>query len=795
MSGLRRLLKEIHRRSLWQTLLAFLGVSFAVLEGIDLLIQRVGLPDWLFNAALVLLAIGLPIVLVTAFVQGGAAGPAQPEPLPSAAHRPAAAGPGAPSGAHGLFTWRNAIGGGVVAFALWGVVATGWLVLVGKAGRVAEIRELMASEIERLAEAEQFDSAQALLVTRLAEIPGDSVLESLWPLFSEEVTIDSEPSGAQVFWKPYTEPDAEPDEDLGITPVEARFASRLWHRVRFEKDGFRSLEHTAHLYRSWVRAELPWIWLGGLTVRLDGEDVLPEDMVRVRGGRHTLRSPGLEHVDPVTVGDYFIDKHEVTNRDFKRFVDAGGYEDPQYWADRFSREGQGLSWEQARDHFMDGTGRPGPSTWEAGDYPEGQDEYPVTGVSWYEADAYARFVGKHLPTIYHWNRAAETYTSDAVVPFSNFDGAGPAAVGEYPGLGAWGTYDMAGNVREWCSNASGDDRYILGGGWNDEEYHFVDAYTQPPFDRSPTNGFRLVQYLDEPDLASAARPIERPFRDFYTEEPVSDEVYPTYLAQFAYDPLPLEAVIERSDSTSPDWIRETVTFDAAYGDERVIAQLFLPRNVRPPYQSVVFFPGSGAIFLTSSEEMSTGSIDFVIKSGRAVIWPVYKGTFERGDALDSDYPDETVFYKDHVIMWAKDLSRSVDYLESREDIDAGQLSYYGVSWGGAQGGLMVAVEPRFKAAVLFVAGLTFQRSLPEVDPFHYLSRITTPVLMLNGEHDFFFPRETSQEPMFALLGTSPEHRRYVVYPGSHFLPRPQLIRETLDWLDRYLGPVREGRDP
>ena len=100
---------------------------------------------------------------------------------------------------------------------------------------------------------------------------------------------------------------------------------------------------------------------------------------------------------------------------------------------------------------------------------------------------------------------------------------------------------------------------------------------------------------------------------------------------------------------------------------------------------------------------------------------------------------------------------------------------------------MVAVEPRFKAAVLFVAGLTFQRSLPEVDPFHYLSRITTPVLMLNGEHDFFFPRETSQEPMFALLGTSPEHKKYVVYPGGHSVPQKILVRELIAWLDRYQG--------
>lgn len=62
--------------------------------------------------------------------------------------------------------------------------------------------------------------------------------------------------------------------------------------------------------------------------------------------------------------------------------------------------------------------------------------------------------------------------------------------------------------------------------------------------------------------------------------------------------------------------------------------------------------------------------------------------------------------------------------------------------------------------------------------------------MLNGKQDYFFPAETSQEPMFRLLGTPPEHKRWVVYEGGHFVPRTQLIKETLDWIDKYLGPVR-----
>jgi dienelactone hydrolase len=189
------------------------------------------------------------------------------------------------------------------------------------------------------------------------------------------------------------------------------------------------------------------------------------------------------------------------------------------------------------------------------------------------------------------------------------------------------------------------------------------------------------------------------------------------------------------------------------------------------------------------EETPDFDFAFLLKAGRAVMFPVYKGTYERGDGLDSDYPEQTISYKDHVIMWVKDISRSIDYLETREDIDSSKLAYLGVSWGGGMGAIVPAVEKRLDTSVLFVAGLYFQRALPEVDGVNYVSRVTHPVLMLNGEYDFFFPLETSQRPMFELLGTPEKDKRWRVYPGSHSFPWPEVIRESLDWLDKYLGPV------
>lgn len=62
--------------------------------------------------------------------------------------------------------------------------------------------------------------------------------------------------------------------------------------------------------------------------------------------------------------------------------------------------------------------------------------------------------------------------------------------------------------------------------------------------------------------------------------------------------------------------------------------------------------------------------------------------------------------------------------------------------------------------------------------------------MLNGRHDFFFPLETSQRPFFERLGTPAADKKWLVYEGGHDVPRTELIKESLSWFDKYLGPVR-----
>jgi formylglycine-generating enzyme required for sulfatase activity/dienelactone hydrolase len=660
------------------------------------------------------------------------------------------------------------------------VIALTWIV-TARGRRERWVHETAIPDIQRLSTELAMDSAFALATRAAAILPDDPVLKSLWPRFSAKVVIQTDPPGASIYRAPFA--DTSRWEPLGKTPTDSvLLPSVMYERLRIEKAGYRPM-----------RALFSSIWSQNEPYVLDSASSPHPEMVHVSRGMFSAALPGLDQLERVKLGDFLIDRYEVTNREYKAFVSAGGYTKQEYWAEPFVNAGRAIPWEEAMTSFKDKTGREGPSSWKAGDVPGGQEDLPVGGVSWYEAAAYAAFAGKSLPTVYHWNRAAETAASSFIVPGSNLEARGPAKGSTFLGMSPFGAFDMAGNVREWCLNEDAKgERYILGGGWSDPTYSFNDAYAQSPFDRSPINGIRLVKLLrDEPNLALASRPLEQAYRDYSKEQPVSGELYETFRRMYDYDRSPLNAKVESRDTTPADWVTEKVSFDAAYGRERVLAYLFLPKRHQGPFQTVVYFPGDGGVHVRSSAGPATGSqVDFFIKSGRAVIWPIYKSTHERSDSMESTVPNLSIFYRDHVVMWAKDMRRSMDYLATRADIDTARFAYFGVSWGGRLGGLMPAIEPRFKTVVLFVAGLRFQRPRPEADPFNFLPRVTVPVLMLDAKYDNYFPIETSQKPFFRLLGTPADRKRYVVYEGGHILPRTQLITESLAWLDKYLGPVR-----
>lgn len=619
------------------------------------------------------------------------------------------------------------------------------------------------------------DKGEYFAAYRLAQraepyAPDDPTLTRLRLNYSSPLTVKTEPAGADVFVKEYA--DVKGDWlYLGKSPVRLHLPVANY-RWKVEKAGFQTMESAAP--RS-----------GGKVSFVLQQSSTPADVVLVAGNSLQLgRGPALD------VPAFFIGKYEVTNREFQKFVQDGGYNKQEYWKEKFLADGHELSWKEAMARFLDATGRPGPATWEMGEYPKEQGDYPVGGVSWYEAAAYARFVGKRLPTIYEWRLAAGADIFSDILNLSNFGTKGPAAVGTYAGVGPYGTYDMAGNVKEWCWNASGTARYILGGAWNDAVYMFMDDDAHPPIERLPTYGFRLVQSQNPASFPqSLLQPVAATqARDYGKEKPVSDAIFAAYKEFYKYDRKPLNAKVEGVEESSEGWRKETISFDAAYGQERVTAYLFLPKNVSPPYQTVVFFPHSGMFVPGSSRNPELQFIDFIIKSGRAVMFPVYKGMYER--FVPASTERNTSGERDLEVEEYKDLARSVDYIATRPDLDQKKLAYYGVSHGARLAPVMLAQETRFRAAVLVGGGFSPEEQLPEIREINFAPHMKMPVVIIDGRYDFEFPVETSQKPMVRWLGTPEGDKRYILFDSGHVPPRNGIIRETLDWLDRYLGPVR-----
>jgi pimeloyl-ACP methyl ester carboxylesterase len=262
---------------------------------------------------------------------------------------------------------------------------------------------------------------------------------------------------------------------------------------------------------------------------------------------------------------------------------------------------------------------------------------------------------------------------------------------------------------------------------------------------------------------------------------------------YEYDDSPLNAeIIETIESGT--YVRERIELDAAYNEERLTIFLFLPTgsNASPPYQTLLFFPGSNDIYKTSYDELRLGSVEYVLRSGRAIVYPIYKGTYDRKSDLRSDVQNDSNVYRDHTIAWARDVGRAIDYLETRDDINTDRLAYLGFSWGAAMGPIMTAVEDRFKTALFYVGGMMMQDVQPMADPFNFLPRVTIPVFMLNGKYDSFFPVETAIMPFYENLGTPEADKKLTITDSNHFVgaySANQLISESLDWLDKYLGEV------
>ena len=280
-------------------------------------------------------------------------------------------------------------------------------------------------------------------------------------------------------------------------------------------------------------------------------------------------------------------------------------------------------------------------------------------------------------------------------------------------------------------------------------------------------------------------------RDFLNTEDVSDEVFKYYLSQYDYEYSDKNITTENIDTLSNGIVIQKYEMPAGYADGKEVLSgyVFYDKNIKEKYKPIIYFPGSNALHTPKDSNMTErfpSRVLYLLKEGYAVIHPIYKSTYSRQDNQRSDYGDMSDQYKEHVIMWGKDYKKSIDYIFTRKDFDSSKLSYYGSSWGGFMGNILLAIDERVKSAVLLVAGLEFQKCKKEVDAHYYTRRIKIPTIMLNGKFDQYFPYETSQIPMYKLIDVEEENKKHFIYESGHYVPRNELIKQHLEWLDKYL---------
>ena len=644
---------------------------------------------------------------------------------------------------------------------------------------------------EQLVAQRKYPEAYEAVSGAMAIVPDDDRLRDLMTKITQKVSIASDPPGATVYLQRFKGPDTR--VRAGTTPLTIPRLVRADYLVTVEKDGYAPATRPLSIAPIWLGEADASRMPGTLQIKLLESKKVPPKMVFVAGETYRLQGWYRASDRAVDLRDFFIDRYEVSNRNFEEFVRAGGYRQTQ---------ASGLG-PRASDfsRFVDTTGLPGPRSWMGGAPPAGRENHPVTDVTWYEAAAFCAWSGKKLPTVYQWERAGRypgtrgAFTNYPwgfvaegvdVTERANFLAKGTVPVDSMPfGMSTWGAQHMAGNVTEWVRNAKPPGYAARGGSWNDATYAFGRTAAFPAFYSSPTLGFRCVKEI-VPGDAGEFPLSESGFVPVY--HAVDDRTYEELRKRYDYTPAPLNArVIETIEA--PDWKREKIAFDVA--GKTVIAYLFLPRGFKPPFQ-VIHFAAAGDVEsgLRSLSKSIESRLPAHLRSGRAIFSVATEGTIDRPRLTPFQEPDSrSSEYVDFIVERVTELRRGLDYMVTRPEIDRSRIAFEAHSAGTFAGVILVAVEKRYRSVLFVGSGI----HAPEVSDaaaanrINFLPHITAPKLMLQGKYDESSPLTSDFEPLYRLLR---EPKRVVLYEGPHVPPAELYFRESQKWLDETLGRVK-----
>ncbi|HEY0591711.1 MAG TPA: protein kinase [Thermoanaerobaculia bacterium] len=674
----------------------------------------------------------------------------------------------------------------------------GWRMAERHRDRAAEASLARAAV---LLERDDYVGAWQAASAAAARFPGDARVAKILAETTVKLHVESDPPGARVFLARFGDP--APRTLLGITPLETSIP-RADFIASIEKEGFSRLVRpvTASPVRVDQTFNLapPFIRLHAKLFRLDD---VPAGMVPVDGGEYRLRGWYRPTDRLATLSEFFIDRREVTNAEFEEFIRDGGYRRRDLWKHPFVKDGRTLTFEEAMAGMRDATGLAAPRGWSSGRPPAGREDYPVTGVTWYEAAAYAEWRGKKLPSVFQWERAARPVVlavRGMVMPWglvaegvdlgkrANFSGKDllPAESMEF-GVSPWGALNMAGNAAEWCRNPKNAGFAVRGGAFDDPSYNFGYTGAYPPFYSSPSIGFRCVLERSPAGDQGEFDLGEGTFVPSY--QPVDDATFARIRRAYEYPRAPLNARVVRVEQEKR-WTRETITFTGASG-KTAILYLYLPKGYPRPLQVLHYAPASDVAAGVRPLRESMRRIEPFVLSGRAVFSVAVEGYLDRPYPPGFTLPDaQSVEYVDFIAERIVDLRRGLDYVTSRPEIDASRVGFFAMSAGSWSGVILGAVEERYRSIMFIGSGIRVleKDDAEAANRINFAPRMLQPKLMLQGKWDETVAFDSEAMALYNLL---PEPKRLEVFEGGHVPPPARMISSTTAWFDETLGPVAQ----
>ena len=546
--------------------------------------------------------------------------------------------------------------------------------------------------------------AESFLKSRelLDKYPNNEIIKSYFDKSSKYAYLKTDTDGVDVSVK-YAEDSTY--TYLGKTPLDSFVTPNIWgnqsHKLKLVHNNieYKQKGRNLHNYR------------------------FPDSSVKIPKGHKAFLGADVEmflqgvNFEDIKLKSFSIGINEISNKKYQEFVDAGGYENQSYWDFPYQVGDKIYDFNSTIKLFTGKYGKLGPSNWSYGKFPSGLENHPVTGISWFEARAYAKFKNLTLPNIFQWTYASgipENFMTvdQSVTKESNYDSSQLREVsnnsGSYNGLN-----NIGGNAKEWALNPNGENKEkysIMGGAFNESPYTFNNYYSSSPFDRTIGNGFRLSKNLtnNKSDLDNEIIPDFK--RNFDDLDDVSDEVFEVYKSQFDYN-KPLNSKTTNIENFQEGYTAQKFELETTYeSDEKLTGYIVFSNKFKNKYNPVIVYPNAGSIGNNSDSGFPNLGLKYLLDEGYAIIHPMYYNTFNRKKTIRTFWASDSNEYKDAIIKIGQDYKRTLDYIESRNDFNFDNMSYFGYSWGSTTSNYLLAIDDRIKAAVLCVGGLMMQKS-------------------------------------------------------------------------------------